>query len=104
MPFSVIYQSVVGFSILPMSWKYHLIGPFVYTPWRLHLLISSLVLAIAILIMMFLPESPKFLLSQGRQSEAIQILQNIYSTNTGKDKDVLNYEVLINLKNQVNFK
>lgn len=35
----------------------------------------------------YLPESPKFLLSHGQENEALEVLKEIYSTNTGKSKD-----------------
>lgn len=34
-----------------------------------------------------LPESPKFLISSGREDETLEILKNIYSVNTGNDKE-----------------
>lgn len=34
-----------------------------------------------------LPESPKFLLSSGREDEALEILKRIYVMNTGNDKE-----------------
>lgn len=91
MSIAVIYQSIVGLTILPMEWKYHLFGPFYYTPWRLYLLLSSFIMAIAFSVVLCLPESPKFLLSQGKHSEAMKVLQRIYVTNTGKPKEVSLY-------------
>lgn len=34
-----------------------------------------------------MPESPKFLMSQGRNSEALQAFQKVFHINTGKPKD-----------------
>lgn len=34
-----------------------------------------------------LPESPKFLVSSGREEETLEILKNIYATNTGNDRE-----------------
>lgn len=38
-------------------------------------------------LLFYLPESPKFLIMQGRQDKALNILRNIFVTNTGKTKD-----------------
>lgn len=37
-------------------------------------------------LLFFLPESPKFLLSNGRHDEAMHVFRHIYSSNTGKEK------------------
>lgn len=38
-------------------------------------------------LLFYLPESPKFLIMQGRQDKALNILRGIFVTNTGKTKD-----------------
>lgn len=38
-------------------------------------------------LLFYLPESPKFLIMQGRQDKALNILRAIFVTNTGKTKD-----------------
>ena len=35
----------------------------------------------------FFPESPKFLMSQGRNEEALEVLKTIYASNTGNHRD-----------------
>lgn len=34
--------------------------------------------------MIFFPESPKFLMSQGRNDEALRVFQTIFQINTGR--------------------
>lgn len=60
---------------------------FVYNSWRIFLLICSLPSFVVGGLLCFLPESPKFLLSQGRSEEAIIIFRHIYKVNTGNDAE-----------------
>lgn len=36
---------------------------------------------------MFLPESPKFLMAQGRNDEALEAFKAVYAANTGNSKE-----------------
>lgn len=58
---------------------------FVYNSWRIFLLICAVPSFIVAILLMYLPESPKFLLSCGRFEEALAIFRGIYVTNTGND-------------------
>lgn len=60
---------------------------FVYNSWRIFLLVCAIPSFIVAGLLCFLPESPKFLLSQGRSEEAIAIFRYIYRVNTGNDCD-----------------
>lgn len=64
---------------------------FNYNAWRIFLLICALPSFIVAALLFLLPESPKFLLSKGRNEEAMEIFRNIYHINTGNNKD--NYPV-----------
>lgn len=57
-----------------------------YAAWRIFLLISSLLAGIVSILLCFLPESPKFLLAQGRHDEALEILRSIHRMNFGTKK------------------
>lgn len=46
---------------------------------------------IGALALSFFPESPKFLMSQGRNDEALEVLKTMYSLNKGEPRD--NYPV-----------
>lgn len=85
MPISVMYQAIVGWFIMPMTWEISIFG-LLYKPWRLYILTSSLINAISFIILLFLPESPKFMLAMGKNDKALEILQSVYSINTGKTK------------------
>lgn len=58
---------------------------FVYNSWRIFLLLCAVPSFIVAILLMYLPESPKFLLSCGRFEEALAIFRGIYVTNTGND-------------------
>lgn len=60
---------------------------FVFNSWRLFLMICAVPSFLVGILLLYLPESPKFLLSCGRFEEALAILRGIYVTNTGKDSD-----------------
>ncbi|KAL6260374.1 hypothetical protein P5V15_007903 [Pogonomyrmex californicus] len=68
---------------LPISFEFYNIR---YNSWRMFLgAISLPTFAIAAVTLTY-PESPKFLVSQGKTDEALEILRNIYAINTGRDK------------------
>ncbi|KAF9423078.1 hypothetical protein HW555_001382 [Spodoptera exigua] len=53
-------------------------------PWRLLTILYACIFIIAAVLMVFGPESPKFLVSQGKMDEALKVLQDIY---VGNKKD-----------------
>lgn len=59
---------------------------FVYNSWRIFLLICAIPSLLVAVFLIFLPESPKFLLTCGKSEEALEIFKKIYQINTGKDK------------------
>lgn len=60
---------------------------FIYNSWRIFLLICSLPSFVVGVMLFFLPESPKFLLSRGKSEKAIEIFKSIYHINTGNEKN-----------------
>lgn len=78
---------------------------FTYNSWRIFLLICAAPSFIVAGLMMLLPESPKYLLSRGRQGEALEIFRKIFSINTGKPRSsYLVKELLYDEFNQDNEK
>nr|CAD7198281.1 unnamed protein product [Timema douglasi] len=70
--------------VIPIPWSYHS-AYFTYNSWRLFVAFISIPsLMSATLLLVFYPESPKFLLASGRTSQALDVLQNMYATNTGR--------------------
>lgn len=69
---------------MTMDWKYTILG-YVYSPWRLYMVVTSLINAFAYCIFLCLPESPKFMLAMGKPQEALDILIMGYKANGGKE-------------------
>lgn len=51
--------------------------------WQVFLMVCSIPHIISGIAHLFLPESPKFLMTAGRNEEALQVFQRVYSINTG---------------------
>lgn len=87
MTVSVIYQALMGLFVMPIDWQMSVFG-MNYRTWRLFILFSSMINALAFVIIAFLPESPKFVLTMGRPEEALEILKTVYRINKGNPKNV----------------
>lgn len=87
---------VIAWLVINQNWELYI--PFidvVYRPWRLFLVVCGLPSLMCALALIKIPESPKFVLSQGKQSETIEILQEIYRMNGGRGKDPLEIPSII---------
>lgn len=58
-------------------------GSWVMHSWQIFLAVASIPSLSAGVAVLFLPESPKFLMSKGRNEEALQVLRKIYIINHG---------------------
>ncbi|XP_034187369.1 synaptic vesicle glycoprotein 2C [Osmia lignaria lignaria] len=77
---------------LPLSFQFNGI---VYNSWRLFLAVIGIPTMLITLIATRYPESPKFLVSQGRTEEALAILRKIYAINTGHHEDEYPVKMLL---------
>jgi len=59
---------------------------FLFNSWRIFVAVSALPSFLVAIALMFMPESPRFLLCKGREEETLSVLRDIYFTNTGKDR------------------
>lgn len=81
-----IFLPGMAWLILPESWTYEI--PFlgtIFRPWRLLMIIYTIPSVISSILISLSPESPKYLLTQGKNAEALEILRKMYVINTGKD-------------------
>lgn len=80
--------AVLAWTIIPQTWEIVLFdGLFVYNSWRLFLTMSGLPTLVGFGAIIFFPESPKFLMTQGRNDEAMAIFKRMFTMNTGKSPD-----------------
>ncbi|KAG7213115.1 hypothetical protein KM043_002437 [Ampulex compressa] len=77
---------------LPISIQFYNMA---YNSWRLFLAIIGIPTFIIALIITSYPESPKFLVAQGKTEEALAILRKIYAMNTGRDEQDYPIKVLL---------
>ncbi|XP_026289661.1 synaptic vesicle glycoprotein 2C-like [Frankliniella occidentalis] len=76
----------VAWLVLPQPWQLRALGV-TFNSWRVMLSLITAPTLLCAFLAMRLPETPKFLISQGRLKEAMDVLRNIYAINTGRDAD-----------------
>lgn len=89
--------------IIPSSIGFHT-ASFTFNSWRIFLMVCSIPSFLVAGLLLYLPESPKFLLSQGKMEDALAIFRGIYVTNTGKSADLYPVKELLideKLKNEL---
>lgn len=84
----VIYMALFAMVIMTMDWNFKIFG-IDFKPWRFYMVMNSLINLWNAVVFFILPESPKFLLSQNRTEEAIEVLSRVYAFNTGLPKEVI---------------
>uniref|UniRef100_A0A1I8P9Y1 Major facilitator superfamily (MFS) profile domain-containing protein n=1 Tax=Stomoxys calcitrans TaxID=35570 RepID=A0A1I8P9Y1_STOCA len=85
----------LAFAIINGEWS--LVIPalgLIYKPWRLFVIVCGITGLVCGIIIYFLPESPKFLLSINKEEEAKDVLQKIYRINGGRDELKLPHIIL----------
>lgn len=83
---------MLAWAILPFNFKIDF-GLYNFRPWRLLTLTYSLFFIISAILMSLGPESPKYLISQGKHDDALHMLRIIYAGN--KRKSLESYPVSI---------
>lgn len=76
---------LAAYGVINQDWEFDVpLIDVVYKPWRLYLVVCSLPGLMSSIVIFFLPESPKFVLGQGDQAKAIEILESVNRWNNGK--------------------
>lgn len=87
---------LMAWLVINQQWQFYIpvIGV-MFKPWRLFLIVCGLPSFVCALALTQIPESPRFDLSQGRQSETIRTLQFIHRMNNGKNVEPLRIDNII---------
>ncbi|XP_059478880.1 synaptic vesicle glycoprotein 2A-like [Neocloeon triangulifer] len=81
--------------VIPQPWIIEFPGLPLITSWRIFLGVCSIPsFTAAFYMLFFLPESPKYLLSRGREKEALEVCKTIFHINTGKPKSEYQVEMI----------
>lgn len=85
---SMAITAIIAYPLLPLDLHNQIAFLNInYRPWRLLTQILSLPAGVGVLFIFMVYESPKFLASQDKIDEALDVLSSIYSINTGKSKE-----------------
>lgn len=80
-----LFVASLAWIIIPQTIGHHS-EYFTYKSWQIFLALCSIPSFIVAILLLYLPESPKFLLTQNEHEEALKVFRRIYKTNTGKDQ------------------
>lgn len=85
---AAIIMPGMAWIIIPQSWDLTIVeGWLELHTWQLFLAVSAAPSLISGLSLLVLPESPKFLMSRGKNDEALQVFQFIHKMNNGSLTD-----------------
>lgn len=74
---------LLAWAILPLDFRIDF-GLYLFRPWRLLTMLYAAFYILAAVLLLLGPESPKYLVSQGKMDEALKILQVMYAGNKKK--------------------
>ncbi|XP_072942426.1 synaptic vesicle glycoprotein 2B-like [Epargyreus clarus] len=87
-----IVVALMTWGILIQDWTDSFFGGYIVLhTWNYYILLMSLWSLLACILYAFLPESPKYYITQNRYDEAREILIKIYKQNTGKPAETFPY-------------
>lgn len=92
-----LWNPVFAMLIINQEWSVY-IAPLdlVFKPWRLFMIICGMPSVVCALVMLlFMPESPKFLFAHGEEEKTMQVLQKVYNCNSSKPKDTFPVNSLV---------
>lgn len=90
-----ILLPISAYGVINQSWEFYI--PWIgvtYKPWRLFFIVCALPELIAFVILLFIPESPKFLLDNGKSDEAYNVLQKMNRWNNGKHSQLEPFQIV----------
>ncbi|XP_011199788.3 synaptic vesicle glycoprotein 2B [Bactrocera dorsalis] len=90
-----ILLPIIALTVLPKHWDFELLG-LQFHSWQVFLAITMIPSLLGGILLNFFPESPKFLMSQGRNTEAMRAFQRIYALNHWKPREDFPIKELMN--------
>lgn len=91
-----ILLPLISWLVINQEWEFYIpVIDIVFKPWRMFMVVCGLPSLLCFLALLKIPESPKFVLSQGKQDETIAILQRIHRINNGNDSAPLQISSII---------
>lgn len=91
---SCLLLPLIAVLVINQQWEFDI--PYIgitYKPWRMFIIVCALPGLISSIVLMFLPESPKFVLGQGNKAGAYEILQKMYRINNGSSTELEDFEI-----------
>ena len=73
----------VAWIVLPLTYEY-VSSNFRFNSWRLFTVLCGIPSLLSAVAVTFLPESPRYLLSQGDEEGALKVLRRVFKANTGQ--------------------
>ncbi|XP_063912388.1 synaptic vesicle glycoprotein 2B-like isoform X2 [Zophobas morio] len=87
---------LLAWGILPLNLNYKAFDDSVeFHSWNLYLCICAIPALISAIAFIFMPESPKFLMTTGRNDKALEVFKKVYCFNTGNEPETFPIKQLI---------
>lgn len=91
---SCVLVPLIAWAVINQEWQFQVpLIDLTYKPWRFYFVVCSFPEIIIATVLLFLPESPKFVLGQGNKAGAYEILQKINRWNNGKSSTLEPFEI-----------
>lgn len=86
---SCVITPLIAYAVINQDWQFEIESlDVVYKPWRLFIVACTIPGLISAVALIFVPESPKFVLGQGNKNEAIDIIKTVNRWNNGKNSKI----------------
>lgn len=86
---------LTAWAVINQDWSYQIsFINLTYKPWRLFFIVCGLPGLLSAIALLFLPESPKFVLGQGNKEAAYEILKKMNRWNNGKNEPFEEFEII----------
>lgn len=95
--FFCFWNPIFASIIINQDWILYIVElHLIFKPWRLFMIVCGVPSVICGIVMLFMPESPKFTFSNGDEQKTLRILETMYKCNTGKS--IQSFEVISLMK------